>query len=391
MNSSPFKCSVFWVSLLVVAASFFLWNDRQQKRQHIALQKQQLQTQRAAALLFRTFHTDNYLTYSALSKTTARMGDKEMESVARLVHAPRRLAISYIKGDHAGLRGGYIDHWAWRQAGSAGPMIPYAELERPADEMAAQRFALLLENYQASWKGEETISGRKADVVQLLPMQPAEGARGPARKLWIDSKTGLTLRQQSFNHQMMPVMESVLSEVNYAPQITFQTFVTPQQLKQAAKKKPWMVHDNGHHGERVAQLSGLMPPSPKSLPSGFRFDSVGTHRCQICTGPCYAGLSRYTDGLNTLTVFAVNLTCPNFPYKNAKADGKPPKNESQKAQLKTALQSDAFGPGTMVMRDTTQGHLVAVGDLPIPALRRVLDSTAIQAYNPLAVKTSATR
>lgn len=384
MNSSPFKCSVFWLSLIVVAASFFIWNQRQEHHQKTALEQRQLQTQRTAALLFRTFHTDNYLTYSALSKTTARMGEKKMESVARLIHAPRRLAIEYLKGDFAGLRGGYNENWSWRQTSASQPMIPYAELERPADEMAAERFALLLENYRATWKGNEIVSGRETAVVQLSPMAQDGSAHGPARRLWIDLKTGLTLRQQSFNYQMMPMMESTLSEVDYAPPITPDTFVTPQKMKKAAQTKPWMVHDNGNHRERVAQLSRLLPPSPKSLPPGFRFDSVGAHRCQLCVNPCYAGLSRYSDGLNTLTVFAVNLACPNFPVKNAKAA----RGQSKKAIEQSMLQSDDFGTGTVVMRDTTQGRLVAVGDLPAPVLRRVLESTTLQAYIPAASKAS---
>lgn len=384
MNSSPFKCSLFWASAVLVVVSLFIWNGRQERRQHAAMQKQQLQTQRAAALLFRSFHTDNYLTYSAISKTTARMGNQKMESVARIIHAPRRLAISYVSGDYAGLSGGYNEHWSWRQGGSGQTMVPYAELERPADEMAAGRFALLLENYKANWAGNETVSGHDAAVVQLSPMRPVQGARGPARKLWIDAKTGLTLRQQSFNYQMMPVMESVLSEVSYAPPITATTFVTPQTMLKAALVKPWMVHDSGDNRQKVAQLSGLNPPNPKELPEGFEFDSVGAHRCQTCAKPCYAVLSRYTDGLNTLTVFAINLKCANASAAKTNATGG--KTSSDAATQKDSLQKDAlqscdFGTGTMVMRDTKEGNLIAVADLPASALNRVLESTTVQAYN----------
>ena len=384
MNSSPFKYSLFWASAVLVVASLFIWNGRQERRQHAAMQKQQLQTQRAAALLFRTFHTDNYLTYSAISKTTARMGGKKMESVARIIHAPRRLVISYLSGDYAGLSGGYNEHWSWRQVGNAQTMVPYAELERPADEMAAGRFALLLENYKANWDGTETVSGHDAAVVKLSPMRPVEGARGPARKLWIDAKTGLTLRQQSFNYQMMPVMESVLSEVSYSPSITATTFVTPQTMLKAAVAKPWMVHDSGDDREKVAQLSGLYPPQPQELPAGFQFDSVGAHRCQTCEKPCYAVLSRYTDGLNTLTLFAINLKCANAVSSDKSkldknyAGGK---TSSDTVAQKDALQSCDFGTGTMVIRDTKQGNLIAVADLPASTLKRVLESTTIQAYN----------
>lgn len=142
-----------------------------------------------------------------------------------------------------------------------------------------------------------------------MPLYPAAGASGPARKLWIDAKTGLTLRQQ-VNFMMMKVMESILSDVNYEPEITPHTFVTPQTISIAAQSKPWMAHETHNDRQRVAKLAGLYPPEVKKLPSGFEFNGVGAHRCQSCDGSCYAVLSRYTDGLNTLTIFALKTGCP---------------------------------------------------------------------------------
>lgn len=377
MQSSPFKSGLFWVSLVVVGLSVWLWKDRQERHQQLALQTQQIQTQRAASLLFRAFHTDNYLTYSAISKTTAHMGDKKMETVARIVHAPRRLSISYQSGNFAGLSGGFNEHWTWRQAASSKPMIPYAELERPTDEMAATRFALMLENYKAQWEGREPVSGRTAEVIHLRPMNPVEGATGPARKLWIDAETGLTLRQQSYNHSMMKVMESVLSNVNFEPEITASTFVSPQRLHTAALSKPWTAHEIGNDRERAAKLSGLYPPEAKDLPNGFAFDNVGVHRCEACEGACYAVLSRYTDGMNTLTLFALKPQCldglQNIVGKSGKAAaGKDPNEEG--------FRSCEFGSGSLVMRDVPEGHLIALADLPIPALQRVLESTSVRVH-----------
>jgi outer membrane lipoprotein-sorting protein len=373
MSSSPFKNSVFWVALVVFVASLWVFNERREHRQEKALAKQQLKTQRAVAMLFRAFHTDNYLTYSALSTTTAHMGKKKMRSVARIIHAPQKLSIQYQSGALAGVSMGYNQHWTWRKAVSQ-PMIPYAELERPAEEMAAQRFALMLENYKARWEGNETQNGREVDVVQLLPLYPAEGAQGPARKLWIDAKTGLTLRQQSFNFMMMKVMESVLSDVNYEPDIDPDTFVTPQTLSVAAQSKPWMAHETLNDRERVAKLARLYPPEVKNLPTGFEFDGVGAHRCQSCDGACYAVLSRYTDGLNTLTVFALKPNCP------LAADGVPTGKKSPSTSAEASLQSCEFGTGTLVMRNLPEAHLIAVADLPSKALQRVLESTVVQQY-----------
>lgn len=358
------------MSLVVVIAACWLLNERLERSHHAALASQQAETQLVAATLFRAFHTDNYLTYSALSRTTAHIGDRKMESIARIVHAPQRLSIIYQSGAYAGRGGGYNGQWTWRQIEATQPVQPYAELERPTDELAAQRFALMLRNYKARWKGRETVSGRDADVIQLTPMHPMDGARGPARKLWIDTQTGLTLRQQSYNYMMMKVTESILSDVNFAPHIDTQTFVTPHSMQVAAQNHPWIAQDTGTNRELVAKRVGLYPPEAEQLPPGFEFDSVGAHRCDTCSGGCYSSLTRYTDGLNTLSLFALK------PHCSIKG-----KQKSEHNKAASENQSCEFGPGTLTMRSLPEGQIIAVADMPLPVLKRVLDSTTIRSYS----------
>jgi negative regulator of sigma E activity len=406
MTSSPFKSGLLWLSMAMIVAAAWLWNGRAERRheQRLARMEQQSQkeAQQTAALLFRAFRADNYLTYSALSKTTARMGQKRIASLARVVHAPSRLSIVCLQGDYAGLQSGYNNLWAWRQVGSSQTVIPYVEMERPAIDMAVRRFGLMLENYEAVHEGHTVMDGRKVEVVQLRPFHPADGATGPSKKLWIDAKTGLTLRLQTFNHQMMPVMESFLSEVNFTPQITESTFVRPQQLQQVAQQRPWMAHDGGNDVQNVARLSGIYPPQPeaKFLPAGFVFDSVGAHRCLTCNqstlpnsaaktsgqpndqSTCYAALSRYTDGLNTLTIFALRPECELASTLVGKIKGQG--QDQIKGESKSpAVKDDTceFGTGTLVMHDTDEGELIAVGDLPAPVLKRALEATSIRLYN----------
>jgi hypothetical protein len=394
MNSSPFKCSLFWVSLVVIAAAAWLWNGRLERRHEMRLARQESQAQHeaqsAVSILFRAFRADNYLTYSALSTTTARMGKSEISSLARVVHAPSRLSIVYVKGDYAGLHSGYNEQLSWRQGSASQPMIPYAEMERPAIEMAVRRFALLLQNYQATREGKAQLAGREAEIVEIRPFHPVEGARGPAKKLWVDAQNGLTLRLQTFNYQMMPVMESVLSEVNLAPRIADDTFVPPQKLRDVARLHPWMAHDAGDDVQSVARQTGVYPPQlePEALPTGFEFDSVGAHRCDSCAAgakePCYAALSRYTDGLNTLTIFALNPDCTHLNAADISAQPVAQDNASTSASGAKAADSAAcdFGTGTLVMRSTKTGQLIAVADLPAPVLHRVLEATSVRLYNP---------
>ena len=397
MNSSPFKCSLFWVSLVVVAAAAWLWNGNVQRRHELRLAQQQAvaeqSAQNAAGLLFRAFHADHFLTYSAISKTTARMAGKEMQTVARVVHAPQRLSILYLEGDYAGLHSGHNEQWAWRQVDASQPMIPYAEMERPTSDVAARRFALLLRNYRVVPTGQSTLDGRKAEIVELRPFEPAPGAQGPSKKLWIDRETGLTLRQQAFNYQMQPVMESVVTQVDFSPRIDGSTFVPPRKMQEAARQRPWVARDAGEDTMRVANMTGVYPPqvAADALPPGFEFDSVGTHRCETHGTPsgaaCYAALTRYSDGLNALTVFAMKSGCAageaifkNSPNNSPAANKNADKNSAQQQNTDSMPACD-YGPGTLVMRDAGNGQLIAVADLPAPVLRRVLEAASVRLYS----------
>lgn len=378
MHYSPFKHTVLWISLLIIVASLWVWNGRREQRHENALIRQQIQTQRATAILFRAYHTDNYLTYSAVSTTKVHLGDQTMESVARVVHAPQRLSIFYQSGAHAGSSGGYNQHWSWRQVASSQPVIPYAEQERSSDQVAAERFSLMLKNYKAHWIGQEAVADRNADIVRLAPLHPIAGAKGPARKLWIDAKTGIILRQQNFNFTLMKVMESALDEIDFSPKITESTFVTPQSMRVAAQTRPWKAQTVGNDSNRVAEISGIYPPLAKKLPRGFHFDGVGAHRCTTCESACYAAFSRYTDGLNTLTIFALRPSCPVVSTKQKNSQSTPAVSNND--INRTEQESCEFGTGTLVMRTLPEGHLIAVADLPSIALQRVLDNTKIKTY-----------
>lgn len=379
MRPSLFRYTIPWFSLLIIAAAFWVWHERREQRYESALVHQQIQTQRATAILFRAFHTDNYLTYSAVSTTKVHLGDRIMESVAQVVHAPQRLSIHYQSGAHAGLSGGYNQHWSWRQVADSQPVIPYAEQERSSDQVAADRFSLMLENYKAHWIGRESVAGRSADIVRLAPLHPVAGAEGPVRKLWIDAKTGIILRQQNFNFTLIKVMESALDEIDFSPQITENTFITPQRIQVAAQSQPWKARTVGHDSNRVAQISGIYPPLAKKLPRGFRFDGVGAHRCATCSSACYAAFSRYTDGLNTLTIFALPPQCPVAGVKQSNSQTALAVNESGFDE--NGQSSCEFGTGTLVMRSRPEGHLIAVADLPAEALHQLLETVQIQSYN----------
>jgi negative regulator of sigma E activity len=369
MNSSaPSRYGLFIVSAIVLALAFGLWNDRahQASVRHAASQERQ-RTQHAVSLLIHAFLADNQLKYSALSETSATYGDHTMKTEARITRAPGSMAIVFLKGDREGLHSGYNQKWFWRQSKPGAPMQAYAAVQQDAAAIVAKRFAMMLDNYHVQWIKEDEIAGRPVEVVQIRPLEPIDGAQGPGKQLGIDKETGLTLLTKTFNYQWHPVMSSTLKEIDFSPTITPATFATPNDMMNAAKKDPWLAQDMGNDHDDVAQKTGVVPPQPKYLPPGFAFDAVGVHRCSDDQGPTYAAMSRYTDGLNTLTVFAMKAETVR---REAKIHG-----DSKPQSTLAGDQACDFGPGTLVMRDTKDGRLIAVSDLPSVTLRRVVDNT----------------
>jgi len=376
MRSSTFsQCSLFVAAAVILGLAAVVWTKRQPvysfgaQGSLAAAQPggQQQDVQKAASLLFRAFHADNYLTYSAISRTMAMYGGGKRNSEAEIVHAPQKFAITYKSGDLKGVHTGYNQYWFWRQDHETSPMQPYAQVRLDTTDMATRRFALMLVNYAAVYTGTEQIDGRPVDIVELRPFKPAEGAKGPAKRLSIDQETGLTVRVQTFNYDLHPVMESTLAEVDYTPEITNATFRSREQIISAKKNKEWIAQEEDKDEATVTRRTGLKPPKPAYLPAGFDFDGVGMHKCEYAGAPYCASLARYTDGLNTLTVFHLKEAAA--PAKGAV---KPAVPANTKAPAK--LDSCAYGPGTMVTREVTDGRLLAVADLPAPVLQKVLDS-----------------
>ena len=386
MNASvPSRYGLFLVSAIVLALAFGLWNERahQGQLQATALRERQSatqdrrQTQHAVSLLIRAFVADNQLKYSAISQTEATYADQKMQTKARITRTPESMAIVYLDGDRKGLNSGFNQNWFWRHKPGT-PMQAYAAVEHDATEMAAKRFAMLLDNYEVKWLKDDTIAGRAVEIVEIHPINPIDGAKGPGKQLGIDKETGLTVLTTTYNYQWQPVMSSTLSEIDFSPTITAATFPSPTAMHDVAKKKPWMAREMGSHRDEVARLTGVVPPQPKELPRGFAFDAVGIHRCETVGAPSHAALTRYTDGLNTLTVFAMKNA--DLQREKSLHEGAATTKNAPKDATRSGDQACDFGPGTLVMRDVPQGRIIAVGDLPPVTLRRVVDSATLQLH-----------
>ena len=354
----------------------------------VARHHHKIQHRIAEALLQQAMQADNKLTYSAVSNTMVVYGGRRMEATARIVRTPHSMAISYVRGADQGLQCGFNQHWFWRQQPPVRPMQAYAEVRQDPMQMASDHFELMMKNYYADCLGQDKIGGKTVQVVELRPRHSVSGAWGPRKRLWIDEETGLPLRVDTYNYQKQLVMSSTLTEIDLHPRISEATFTSPKAMQDQAKVKPWVVEDMGDDASAVAHATGMEPPTPDaaSLPPGFQFDHYGIHRC-VRGQHRMVALSEYTDGLNTLSLFATHLDDsaatgdrpkPNAPTTQ-KASAVVPGNQFCIAgDGKAGNQTVNFGSGTLVLRETAQTRVSAVSDLPPDVLNHVLDATQIR-------------
>lgn len=392
-SSSGSGIALLVTSAAVLGAAFFLWDARSQtasdasatgqasadtqsstrlphgKPPGSALQGTTSFTpgrdsEKVMELLQRSYQADNNLSYSADVLATAAYGSKKMETRAHLMRAPRRLTIFYLSGDRRGLESGYNERWFWRRDSKTAPMRAYASVAYRPEEMAAQRFAQFTLNYGGTLVREERVADRLCDVVEVRRKQPLPNTKGPFKRLWLDRETAITMRADTFNSQGNLVQRSTLTNLQLQPKVPSGTFVPPQKMFAVARKTSWNAEELGNDRAKVAKMTALYPPEPAWLPAGFVFDSVGMQHTSIAKGAPLAALSRYSDGLNVITVFAFKT---------------PPHASDAKSASPQGDSSCAFGVGAMAMRQMPNGvTLLAIADLPTPMLKRVVDSTRLR-------------
>ncbi len=322
---------------------------------------------RAWALLGRALHANSDVPFAAHVETVVFVGERSLQSEARIVKTPGHLAITYLSGPMKGQSSGFTRQLFWRQ-NAAGQIVPYAQTATAPAQIANRRFEWMRANYQAQMRPASAVDGRPVEVVEL---RPARGAlAGPARRIFIDDATGLTLRIEEFNARLQPASHSTFSRLDLHSAIAPNTFHAPAALLKAGQRSFWRGEELGDDARAVERKTGLTPPQSGQVPRGWKRDGFGVHRCVPGGGALQvAAFTRYTDGLNSLTLFAI----------------RPPATAKNAPDARRAVPAScSFGPGALVSRADGGGTLLAVGDLPPEIMRRALEAARFRAVAPLA-------
>ena len=333
---------------------------------------------RAWALLGRALQANTQVPFSAHVDTVVFVGARGLQSEAQLTSAPNRFSVIYLSGPTKGRKSGFSDQLFWRQ-NAVGQLIPYAEAATRFDQIAQRRFELMRANYEAHLQGTDEIAGRPVEIIEVRPARPMRGLKGPARRIFVDDATGLTLRIETFNSRLQPVSHSTFSQLDLRVEANGADFLSKTQVASVANQSHWEGEELGDDARAVEQQIGLAPPQSDALPKGWKRDGFGIHRCQADDKTLrIAAFTRYTDGLNVMTLFALkNPTRTSF---------------SNAFSSESASYKCSFGPAVLVSRPDGAGTLLAIGDLPPKILSRVLKNArfrevAITAATPTAAPT----
>lgn len=154
---------------------------------------------------------------------------------------------------------------------------------------------LLIRNYHVSLSGRDTVAGRTADIVELIPRYSGN----PSKKLWIDREKGIILRSEdrTASGKIRSTME--FTSIDFLGSISDAAFEHPANAESTLVK---LAGERKLSRAELGKSVGISVTSPTYLPRGYILDSMRTYSCGCDCGHKAAHL-RYTNGLNSISVF----------------------------------------------------------------------------------------
>jgi outer membrane lipoprotein-sorting protein len=240
--------------------------------------------------------------------TTVSAGDKEVTTRVNLAYLrPGLMRLQYLDGPLKGVKVWDDGHRIYRYRPDKNRMDvkPTAQC-RPLD--LEQQLALVRKNYTASLASETVVAGRKAQEVLLRSRHPGN----PWKRLWIDEDTYLMLGSEDYDshdHRLRATRFVKLAldtqpESVFHPDPALLQRVTPRVSGDSA------ADEAPQSAERLSRRVGFAILLPEYTPPGYRLLGSFAIPCECGRGD-EAVRSKYSDGLNTISVFQCGHPCAN--------------------------------------------------------------------------------
>jgi hypothetical protein len=282
-------------------------------------------------------------------------GDKPTTVAATVLHsADGNIRIEYQSAPLEGVK-------VWENADRVYRYNPKLErlsvAMRPGtpEERAARELKLLQQNYIASHEDEDKVAGEETWVIAL---RPAAGGK-LWKRLWVDKDTAVILRSEDLRDQSVLRHTTFVSVTYLAPGATLAAaeFTPPTELvERYGRAIPGDTSSRFEDLGVLSKLVGFEVRPPRRLPQGYTFEGGYQTPC-FCGKDHQAVRLRYTDGLNTISVF-----------------------EAGHPECTVTLRDPKGRPFTAELKEGKR-YYRAVGDLPSDELAAILKSAAT-ASNP---------
>jgi outer membrane lipoprotein-sorting protein len=248
----------------------------------------------AREILIRSLQRERGATYAGRQTTVVTDGGHTRRTEQVVKRRGGKLRIEYLAPDR--LKGELVVDDG-RQFRHYVPTLRVMEEGRSRARRAMDRHheqikSLREGSTEVSYRGEETVLGRKVDVIAVQPSKPDR----PSRVLWLDRETGVPLRVEekrrsgrtSVTRFEQIDFSPILGEAEFRLPVPQGTSVVPSSMGRPISKR---------RAERLAQRWGGLPAF--TPPAGYELTS--THQLSFRGRPV-VGL-RYTKGRDALSVF----------------------------------------------------------------------------------------
>lgn len=222
----------------------------------------------------------DYSGVKSLRSNFGRRPEQEERKVKVYHRAPDQTRTEFLSGGPVGsvlIQRGDRHYW----------LEPGNRVRRVPPRNPPGRMDLLLENYRVRKLGFEKIAGRGAVMLAIEPKYPGN----PKKHVWIDPRSGLTLKSQVFSSSGELREESAFVEIDCHPTLSDSQFEVPTGAPPLEPPRP-------------VQLD-FAPRRPRHLPPGYLLVSTST---MLDRRGRVVHHMRYTDGLNTLSLFEARAT-----------------------------------------------------------------------------------
>ena len=302
----------------------------------------------ATDLLRKSYESDSKAIYSGELRTSL---PGQTSSQVRVLHLGPRSRMEYLSGPSEGSV--IIDTGKSIISLDSRTKTAYVS-NTPAPP---ERLDLLLANHSPVLKGSGKIAGR--DCYQIRLASKYEG--NPSKTIWVDKKSYVGMKNERFSSDGRLTMSTEYTKINYSDRPSSSSFEIPKgwQTVQLAGTDDSL--------EGVRKQVGFTPIKPGYVPKGYTFGGYSIQ--QSPGGALFAGL-RYTNGLNTISVFERNKDCGGRGFGRGRGRG-----WMHGRGGKGSDECMLYDPQTRMMR-TTAGDItvILVGDIAQTEMQKMADS-----------------